>query len=218
MKQSSVLGTTSSTTTALHRRSDVQATKNRRGSLLEGRPGLVLAAACVLVMLAGTACTLAQRRKELVDSYRLAQYRLEQCLKMGAAKLDPGRVESATSLSIETEALLTAGHWYSAERDLTSLEDVLAVLIVRLKEWDPDGDGLSTYAEFMLYGTSWSDPDTDGDGYLDGSEVLVYQTDPLDPCSVPMGIQPERARTKACPALDGLESHGSSRDLPAKKE
>jgi hypothetical protein len=217
MRGGSILGIASSAK-AKHRRWGGQATDNRRGGLLEGGQGLVLAATCVLVMLAGTTCTLPQRRKELADSYRLARYRLEQCRKMGAGELDPERMESATSLNTETEAMLTARNWYSAGRDLASLEDVLAVLMARLKEWDPDGDGLSTYAEFMLYDTSWSDADTDGDGYLDGSEVLVYQTDPLDPCSVPMGIPPERARTKACPALEEVEAHGSARDHPAKKE
>jgi hypothetical protein len=137
---------------------------------------------------------------------------------MGAGELDPERMESANRLSTETEAMVAAGRWFSAGRHLTSLEDTLAVLMARLKEWDPDGDGLSTYAEFMLYGTSWSDPDTDGDGYLDGSEVLVYETDPLDPCAVPIGVQPERARTQPCPALERLQAHGSAQSLPGKKE
>jgi hypothetical protein len=217
MKRGSVLGTTGSAKAA-HRRSDVHGTDTGRGGPLRGRNGLVLAAACVLVILAGTTCTLPQRRKALVDSYHLARFRLEQCRKMGANELDPERMESATRLSTETEATLTAEHWFSAGRHLDKLEEILAVLMARLKEWDPDGDGLSTYAEFMLYGTSWSDPDTDGDGYLDGSEVLVYGTDPLDPCSVPIGIQPERPRTQPCPALEKLEAHGSAQGRPAKKE
>jgi hypothetical protein len=127
-------------------------------------------------------------------------------------------MESANRLSADTEAMLTSGRWSSAGRDLTALEETLAVLMARLKEWDPDGDGLSTYAEFMLYATSWNDPDTDGDGYGDGSEVLFYQTDPLDPCAVPVGVQPERARTQLCPALERREAHGSARGLPAKNK
>jgi hypothetical protein len=217
MKRGSVLGITSSTKAA-HQRSDVHATDTGRGGPLGGRNGLVLVAASVLVILAGTTCMLPQRRKALVDSYRVARYRIEQCRKMGAGDLDPDRMESATRLSTETEATLTAEQWFSAGRDLADLEEILAVLMARLKKWDPDGDGLSTYAEFMLYGTSWSAPDTDGDGYLDGSEVLVYGTDPLDPCSVPIGVQPERSRTQPCPALERLEAHGPAQGRPAKKE
>jgi hypothetical protein len=137
---------------------------------------------------------------------------------MGASELDPERMESANRLSAETETMLAGGRWLSAERYLTHLDEILAVLVARLKEWDPDGDGLSTYAEFMLYDTSWSDPDTDGDGYLDGSEVLVYETDPLDPCAVPIRAEPERARTRSCPALERFEEQGSAQGLPAKKE
>jgi len=198
--------------------SEVYATDTGGGGALGGRGALVLTAICVWVIFAGTTCTLPQRQQALGDSYRLARFRLEQCRRMGASELDPEQMESANRLSAETETMLAGGRWSSAERHLTRLEEILAVLVARLKEWDPDGDGLSNYAEFMLYGTSWSDPDTDGDGYLDGSEVLVYETDPLDPCAVPIQVEPERARTRSCPALERLEEHGSARGLPAKKE
>jgi hypothetical protein len=127
---------------------------------------------------------------------------------MGAGELDPEQMERANRLSAEAEAMVATERWGAAKGSLSRLEETLAPLLERLKAWDPDGDGLSTYAEFMLYGTSWSDPETDGDGYLDGTEVLVYETDPLDPCAVPVGIEPERARTRPCPALERLQSSG----------
>lgn len=120
---------------------------------------------------------------------------------MGADELEREQMEFANRLSAETEAMVAAERWRAAKGSLTHLEETLARLLDRLKTWDPDGDGLSTYAEFVLYGTSWSDPDTDGDGYLDGTEVLVYETDPLDPCAVPLGCQPEKARARPCPLL-----------------
>jgi len=217
MKHGFVRGLTSSATPS-NCWSKLDTTDSGRSSAPERRQRVVLAATCILVLLVGTTCTLPQRQKALVDSYRLARFRLEQCRRMGASELDPERMELATRLSTETEAMVAAERWFLAGRHLTSLEDILAVLMARLKEWDPDGDGLSTYAEFMLYGTSWSNPDTDGDGYLDGSEVLVYGTDPLDPCAVPIGAQPERASTQPCPALDGLQAYGSTQSLPGKKE
>ncbi len=218
MRQSPVLHIACSAKTWRYRSKEARVTDAGGRSTLGGCRALILAATCVLVILAGTTCTLPRRQKAIADSYRLARFRLEQCRRMGASELDPERMESATHLSVETEAMLAAGRWSSAGGRLTKLEETLAVLMARLKEWDPDGDGLSTYGEFMLYGTSWSDPDTDGDGYLDGSEVLVYETDPLDPCAVPIGTQPERAKTRSCPAFERLQTHGSAQGLPAKKE
>jgi len=85
---------------------------------------------------------------------------------------------------------------------LTHLEETLTRLLERLKTWDPDGDGLSTYAEFLLYGTSWSDPDTDGDGYLDGTEC--WSMKPILSIPVPSrsGSSRERRGPGSAPALE----------------
>jgi hypothetical protein len=180
---------------------------SRRGGAPRPR-GLLLILAVLSLAVTNTSCTLPETQKTVTNSYRLARYHLEQCRKMGAGELDPEQMERANRLSAEAEAMVAAERWGAAKGSLSHLEETLAPLLERLKAWDPDGDGLSTYAEFMLYGTSWSDPDTDGDGYLDGTEVLVYETDPLDPCAVPVGIEPERARTQPCPALERPQSSG----------
>ena len=44
---------------------------------------------------------------------------------------------------------------------------------------DTDGDGLSDYGEFHVFGTNLSVPDTDGDFLSDGEEVLIHLTNPL---------------------------------------
>jgi subtilisin-like proprotein convertase family protein len=44
---------------------------------------------------------------------------------------------------------------------------------------DTDGDGLSDFGEFHVFGTNLSDADTDGDFLNDGEEVLTLLTDPL---------------------------------------
>jgi len=44
---------------------------------------------------------------------------------------------------------------------------------------DTDGDGLSDFSEFHIYGTNLSEADTDGDFLNDGEEVLTLLTDPL---------------------------------------
>ncbi len=184
-------------------------------SLWPGRKGgamqlrlLRLVVAVVSLVVTTTTCTLPETRKTITSSYRLARFRLEQCHRMGANELDHEQLEFADRLSEETEVMVAAERWRAAKGPLTRLEETLARLLDRLKAWDPDGDGLSTYAEFMLYSTSWSDPDTDGDGYFDGTEVLVYETDPLDPCAFPVGVQPEKPRTRSCPALESLQSSG----------
>ena len=51
-------------------------------------------------------------------------------------------------------------------------------------ERDPDGDGLTSYEEIVLYGTNPNIADTDGDGFLDGYEVLTGHS-PLDPLNSP---------------------------------
>jgi hypothetical protein len=176
----------------------------RKGGAMQLR-ALKVVVAVLLLVGATTTCTLPETRKSITDSYRLARFRLEQCRRMGADELDRDQLESAGRLSAETGAMVAAERWRAATGPLARLQETLARFLDRLKTWDPDGDGLSTYAEFMLYGTSWSDPDTDGDGYLDGTEVLVYETDPLDPCAIPIGVQPEKARTRPCPSLERIE-------------
>jgi len=44
---------------------------------------------------------------------------------------------------------------------------------------DTDGDGLSDFGEYHLFGTSISMADTDGDLLDDGEEILIYSTDAL---------------------------------------
>ena len=168
---------------------------------------LRLVVAVVSLVIAMTTCTLPETRKTITNSYRLARYRLEQCHRMGADELDREQTELADRLNAETEGMVATERWSAAKETLSHLEETLTGLLDRLKTWDPDGDGLSTYAEFMLYGTSWSDSDTDGDGYLDGTEVLGYETDPLDPCAFPVGVQPEKARTRPCPSLERVQSN-----------
>lgn len=205
MRQTLPLGTTGS------------ARSSRSGGILHsfwpGREGgamqlrlLGLVVAVISLALAMMACTLPETRKTITNSYRLARFRLEQCHRMGATELDHEQLEFADRLSEETEVMVAAERWRAAKEPLTRLEETLARLLDRLKAWDPDGDALSTYAEFTLYGTSWSDPDTDGDGYFDGTEVLVYETDPLDPCAFPVGVQPEKLRTRPCPSLERIQS------------
>ncbi len=41
-----------------------------------------------------------------------------------------------------------------------------------------DGDGLTNYEEYALYGTDVQNPDTDFDGITDGNEVYAYGTFP----------------------------------------
>ena len=44
---------------------------------------------------------------------------------------------------------------------------------------DTDGDNLSDYEEYHIYGTNISLSDTDGDLLRDDAELFIYQTDPL---------------------------------------
>ncbi len=125
---------------------------------------------------------------------------------MGAGSLDPDTIEEAMRLSEDIEEMLAEGSWFRADEAIAQLEQIVALLLTKMKDRDPDGDGLSNYAEFMLYGTSWSDPDSDGDGYLDGSEIFRYETDPLDYCGVPIDVPPETVARRSCPALNTLRS------------
>jgi hypothetical protein len=43
---------------------------------------------------------------------------------------------------------------------------------------DDDGDGLTNYEEYSVYGTDLANGDTDADGLSDGGEVYLYRTAP----------------------------------------
>jgi hypothetical protein len=156
-----------------------------------------------LVVANGT-CDMKRRQGELIDSYQVARYELTECQDMGGDRLDPDSLEEALRLSEDIEEMLTRKNWSRASKTIPELQRVVALLLDRLKAWDPDGDGLSNYAEFMLHGTLWADSDSDGDGYLDGSEILHHRTDPLDYCGVPIGEVPETVVVQPCPALEKL--------------
>jgi hypothetical protein len=161
-----------------------------------------LALLCLAV--ANATCDTDRNRADLLSSYQLARFHLNECQAMGADSLNPEGAANAMRLSEEIEKMLESGNWSEASETIDQMEKTVTLLLGGLKNWDPDGDGLSTYAEFMLYGTSWSDIDSDGDGYFDGSEVLRYQTDPLDHCGVPIGVPTETMIQRGCPALERL--------------
>jgi hypothetical protein len=156
------------------------------------------------LVVANATCATDRNRADLLDSYQLARFHLNECQAMAAGSLDPEGVANAMRLSEEIDKMLESGNWVEASETIDQMEQIVNLLLDGLKNWDPDGDGLSNYAEFMLYGTSWSDIDSDGDGYFDGSEVLLYQTDPLDQCGVPIGVPIETIVQRGCPALERL--------------
>jgi hypothetical protein len=123
---------------------------------------------------------------------------------MGADSLDPVSLKEAMRLSEEIGEMLDKENWTQASVAIAQLEQTVGLLLDQMKSWDPDEDGLSNYAEYIMYGTSWAEGDTDGDGYFDGSEILRYQTDPLDHCGVPIGLPLETAVQRYCPALEKL--------------
>ena len=145
-----------------------------------------------------------RKQGDLVDSYKLARFSLKECRDMGAGSFDPVTLERGERLSQQIEEMLAGGSWDRADEAITELEQMVTLLLEQMKNWDPDADGLSNYAEFMMFGTSWSDSDSDGDGYLDGSEILRYETDPLDYCGVPMNVEAETEVQQSCPALENL--------------
>ena len=156
------------------------------------------------LVVANAACVTTKRQDELIDKLWLAKFYLTECLDMGAGHFDAESLERATRLSDEIEEMVARENWSQARKTIEILQETVAQLQEQMKSWDPDADGLSNYAEFMLYGTSWSNPDSDGDGYLDGSEVFRYETDPLDHCGIPLDEPLETPVQQSCPALEGL--------------
>ncbi|UCG13769.1 MAG: hypothetical protein JSU72_04665 [Deltaproteobacteria bacterium] len=165
---------------------------------------LLLSLVMVLVwfLVANSTCDRAKRQEPLTDSYHLARFHLMECQDMGAGDLDPDGMNEAMRLSEEIERALAKDKKSSVRASMVQLQESVALLLERMREWDADEDGLSNYAEFMLYGTSWSNEDSDGDGYLDGNEILRYDTDPLDYCGVPVNTPTERPVKHRCPALE----------------
>ena len=156
-------------------------------------------------MISNATCSTDRNRADLLSSYQLARFHLNECQAMGAESLDSEGVANAMRLDAEIEKMLESGNWSEARESIDQMEQIVTLLMDGLKNWDPDGDNLSNYAEFMLYGTSWSNVDSDGDGYYDGSEVLFYQTDPLDHCAVPIGEPIETMIQQDCPLLERLK-------------
>jgi hypothetical protein len=156
------------------------------------------------LVLANATCHNRKGDEDLVNSYKVVRFRLSECRNMGAESLDPVSLEEAMRLSEEVDGMLDKGNWTQASETLAQLEQTVGFLLEQMKSWDPDEDGLSNYAEYMLYGTSWAEGDTDGDGYFDGSEILHFETDPLDHCGVPIGFPLETTVQRDCPALETL--------------
>ena len=75
----------------------------------------------------------------------------------------------------ETISFYNAGN---PEPPIPSTRDVFNCVVEEAQ--DSDGDGLSDWDEYNIYGTNASNPDTDGDGVSDGDEVN-NGTNPLDP-------------------------------------
>ena len=172
--------------------------------MLSQRKLILLGLPLLWLVLANATCNNRLGHEDLLDSYEMLLFQLSECRDMGADSLDPLGLEKAVRLSEEVSGMLDEGNWTQANKAIAKLDQTLGSLLDELKSWDPDEDGLSNYAEYILYGTSWAEADTDGDGYLDGSEVLHFETDPLDECSVPIGVPAETEVQRKCPALEKL--------------
>jgi hypothetical protein len=169
------------------------------------RKSILLGLALLWLVLANATCHNRRGQEDLLNSYEVLLFQLSECRNMGADSLDPMGLEEAEGLSEEVSGMLDKGHWTQASKGIARLEQTVGSILDEMKSWDPDEDGLSNYAEYMLYGTSWAEADTDGDGYLDGSEILHFETDPLDYCAVPIGFPVETAVKHRCPALEKLK-------------
>ena len=165
---------------------------------------MLLSLALLWLVVASATCHTKRQQQELNNSYELARFHLSECQDMGAGNLEPEILAEAMHLSEDIEEMLARENWSRASKAVPQLQQTVTLLLDRMKYWDPDEDGLSNYAEFMLYGTSWTDSDSDGDGYFDGSEILRYETDPLDSCGVPTDVPPETPAQQLCPQSDKL--------------
>ncbi|MGD8313432.1 MAG: hypothetical protein PVI17_01715 [Syntrophobacterales bacterium] len=161
--------------------------------------------ALLWLVVANATCDTERNQADLLSSYQLARFHLNECQAMGAESLNPENVANAMRLDGKIAKMLENGNWSEASESIGQMEQIVTLLFDELNNWDPDGDELSNYAEFMLYGTSWSEVDSDGDGYFDGSEILLYQTDPLDHCAVPIGEPIETMIKQDCPLLERLK-------------
>jgi len=171
---------------------------------MKQRALMLLGLPLLWLVLANATCESRRGQEDLVNSYEVVRFHLSECRDMGAESLDPVSLEQGMRLSEEIGAMLDKGNWNQASETIAQLEQTVELLLDQLKSWDPDQDGLSNYAEYMLYGTSWAESDTDGDGYFDGSEILHFETDPLDHCGVPIGLPLETAVQRYCPALEKM--------------
>lgn len=165
---------------------------------------MLLSLPVLWIVLANATCHSKRGQEDLVNSYEVVRFHLSECREMGADSLDPVSLKEAMGLSEEIGEMLDKENWTQASEAIAQLEQTVGLLLDQMKSWDPDEDGLSNYAEYMLYGTSWAEGDTDGDGYFDGSEILRYETDPLDHCGVPIGLPLETTVQRYCPALEKL--------------
>lgn len=165
---------------------------------------ILLGLPLILLFLVNATCHKRRGYDDLLNSYEMVRFRLSEYRNMGGYSFDPLGLEKAEGLSEEVGGMLDRGNWRKASETIAQLEQTLEFLLEQMKSWDPDEDGLSNYAEYMLYGTSWEEDDTDGDGYFDGSEILYFETDPLDYCGVPIGFPVETAVRRHCPALEKL--------------
>ena len=135
--------------------------------------------ALLWLVVANATCDTNRNQADLLSSYQLARFHLNECQAMGAESLDPETVANAMRLNEEIEKMLERGNWSEASESIDQMEQIVTLLLDGLKHWD-------------------------GDGYFDGSEVLHYQTDPLDHCAVPIGEPIETMIQRGCPPLERL--------------
>ena len=173
--------------------------------MIRKRTLILLGLPLLWLVLSNATCHNRRGQEDLVNSYEVVRFHLSECRNMGADSLDPVGLEEAMRLSEEVGGMLDKGNWTRASEAIAQLEQTVGFLLEQMKSWDPDEDGLSNYAEYMLYGTSWAEGDTDGDGYFDGSEILHFETDPLDHCGVPIGFPLETTVQRDCPPLEKLK-------------